>query len=732
MIGDRRHADERRGDGAESPAAVTLSPPAGSRFAGVRRRVFARRVENGVVARAWNSPLRAPALAVLLLGALTMLVFRRQLFAHWTFPWDFLGAYTTTPAFVAASVSAGHLFSWSPYVASGFPVAVDPQAGAYFPGWWLLGLLNIPATLRVLTVVQVAHVLFGSLGVLALARVRRLGWSWAAFAAVAYLFFGGFYGEAEHADMVRGFAYLPWLLWALTPPRDGRRWLRLIALPPLAWLISTGSYPGQMVAFALVGFVYLAVALWVADGGVLRREGIVLGLAVFASAGVCLAALLPYLHAEGANELHRVFEPTATARAGESMELRGLLGLYLNNFSWMYDGTVTAWAVGIPVLIGLACVRLRTVRAHAPLVACGAAALLLAMTPKIGFVGRAMASVRPLFPGRLPAAEYKAVVAVALVVLAADGWSRLASSPRRVRPGAAVLALLLVLGALLVSTRYGSATGGLWLVLLVVAASLALVWLRPSPQLLVILLIGLVVVDGLRVTHAYKLLGRISSWQVSSAEAAEYLGRDGDARKLAQTLQRAPVTRPARIPPVAPLSSDPTGSNQDASGWVADGYHLVDYGGTIERSLWTAEHNPALLTLLLEPWHAYTFPCASAGCSETIAGLPSPSKWRPSAGVHTLSYGTDSITYAVDVARPELMVENELNVSGWHANTGKVRLIDAGTPLRAWRLSPGSYTFTASYREPEKVLQEVLVVVVLLAWLGAFIALWRKPKRQVG
>ena len=45
--------------------------------------------------------------AVVLLAGLTALVFRQQLFGHWTFPWDFLGAYTTTPAYVAAAVGGG-------------------------------------------------------------------------------------------------------------------------------------------------------------------------------------------------------------------------------------------------------------------------------------------------------------------------------------------------------------------------------------------------------------------------------------------------------------------------------------------------------------------------------------------------------------------------------------------------------------------------------------------------
>ncbi len=97
----------------------------------------------------------APALAVGLLIALTVWVFHLQLFDGWSFPWDFLGTYTTTPAFVAATIGRGHLLSWSPFVASGFPVDVDPQAGMYFPGWWLLGVLRVPATLRVLTTVQV-------------------------------------------------------------------------------------------------------------------------------------------------------------------------------------------------------------------------------------------------------------------------------------------------------------------------------------------------------------------------------------------------------------------------------------------------------------------------------------------------------------------------------------------------------------------------------------------------
>jgi hypothetical protein len=657
--------------------------------------------------------------------ALTTLVFEKQIFDHWTFPWDFLGPPATTPAFVAASVGLGHLPSWSPFVAGGFPVDVDPQAGMYFPGWWLLGIMGVPATLGVLTTVQAAHVLFGSVGVLALARARRLGWSWAMVAAVAYLFFGGFYGEAEHADYFRGFAYLPWLLWALTPPRGVGRWTRLAALPPLAWLIVSGAYPAQVVSFGITGLVYVGVALRLSGRAWWRRHRAALALAVVSAAAVCVAVLLPYLRAEQAHELYRVFQPTAAVRAAWSISPLDLLGLYLNNFAWTHDGTVTAWAVAIPVLIGLACIRLETVRRQAPLVACGAVALALSMTPKIGIVGRTMASLHPLFPSRFPAADYKAVVAVALIVLGAEAWSQVAARRTGLPKRAALTGCVLVAGALLAPSTYGQPTRELWLLIVVVLASVALILVHLPQRLLVCLLVALVVIDGAREINDYHF-GSISPWQVTPSEAAPYSARDVYVRKLAALLTQAPMSRPARIPSHGPLNLAPTGTPPDTSGWVADGYHLTDYSGTIERVRWQAEHDPVWSALLLEPWHGYTFPCSKVGCNGAVH-LPAATMWHPSPDVQTLSYGLEDIVYSVNISQPVLMVENELAINGWRANTQKVRIVNAGIPLRAWRLSPGHYRFTATYQERDRLLQELMVAGALVAWLGCALALRRNP-----
>lgn len=666
------------------------------------------------------------AATALLLAGLTVWIFRLQLLDRWSFPWDFLGTYTTTPAFVADTIGRGHPLFWSPYVASGFPVDINPQAGVYFPLWWLLGALHIPLTLHALTTVQVGHVLLGSLGMMALSRARRVGWPWAILASVAFLFFGGFYGQAEHADIFRGFAYLPWLLWSLTPPAGEGRWYRLAVLPLLAWIVVTGAYPGETVSFAIVGFVYVALALRLEARLAWRSYRWALVLGVIAAIGVCAAALLPYLRAEHAGELYRTVEPTAPERAMFSISPLDFFGLYLNNFAWTYEGTITAWAVGAPILIGVACVRRLTLRRHAPLIACGVVALILGMAPKIGPIGNAMISLKPLFPSRFPASDYKAVVAISLIVISADSWSNIASRVGR-RPWIAVIVAVIVLiaGALLVPSTHAKPTYALWLliVVIVVAATLALV--RPRAPILMATLVMLVVADGAREISDYRLAGTVSPWKESPASLAFFEARSASILSLAGRLSRPPKRRPARVP-TAPTAEE------DASGWVANAYYETDYDPTLERSLWRAEHNPAWSAKLLEPWHAYTFPCSKVGCTSGHVHLPPASTWSPSSDVESISYGNESIVYSVNVKKPVLMVENELSVRGWGSNTHKAHLVSSsGVPLRSWRLAQGHYRFIARFQEPDRWLQWLALAIALMAWAGSGVVIRRAWRPSV-
>jgi hypothetical protein len=675
-----------------------------------------------------RDPRLAPVMAVGCLVVLTMGVFARHLFGHWTFQWDFLGSYSTAPAFVGATIGTGHPLSWSPFVASGFPVDVDPQAGIYFPVWWVFGAIGVPLNLTAVTAIQVAHVFFGAVGVLALARARRIAWPWATAAASAYLFFGGFYGESEHADIFRGFAYLPWLLWSLTPPDADRRWLRLVAVPPIIWLIASGAYPGQLVAFSIIGTVYVVVALLEGPRWEWGRHWIPLALTGIASVAAAAAVLLPYLVADHRHELIRVYQPTAAIRAAESYAPIDLLALELNAFALHPDGSIVSWALALPILIGLVCSIGATIRRHLPVLAVGVVALALATTPRIGFIGRAMVALGPMFPSRFPASDYKAAIAVAIVILSAEAWAHIASG-EKVRTWPAILiACACAAAAVLAPSTYAPTTRTLWLLLLVVAATVALIIRRPRLELFVVALIALIAVDGIRDARDVRLNGTISAWQVPPSQALLYRSNERFVDDLGAVLRSAPPTRPARVAPWAPVSTSPRGNPPDAAGWVADGYHFIDYTGPLELALWRVEQNPTWVRLMLEPWHAWVFPCASC---RSAGALPAPAAWHPSRSVHTISYGAGRIVYAVDLKRPAVMVENELAIPGWRSNTGRAHVISSSIPLRTWRLAAGHYRFTASYQEPGRKLQEAVALLSLIAWLGSVALIVRRRRRSL-
>ena len=424
--------------------------------------------------------------------------------------------------------------------------------------------------------------------------------------------------------------------------------------------------------------------------------------------------------------MYRIYQPTAAIRAAESFAPVDLLGLEMNSFAIHPDGSIVSWALAVPILIGLACSTRATLRRHIPLLATGIVALLLATTPRIGFIGRAMVALGPLFPSRFPASDYKAGIAVAIVVLSAEAWAYVGSARRARIWAAALVGCLLAAGVLFAHATYAPTTRTPWLALLVIVATVALIAWRPRAELLVVALIALVVVDGVRDARDVRATGGISAWQVTPSEALMYRANERYVDNLYAVLVHAPVTRPARIKPWAPISVSPRGDPPDAAGWVADGYHFNDYTGPLERTLWRVEQSPAWTRLMLEPWHAWVFPCG-ARCPAHGATLPPSSTWRVSDSVRTVSYGAGRIVYQVHLSHPALMVENELAIDGWHANTNRAHVIKAGVPLRTWRLAAGNYRFTASYQEPGRPLQESVALISLLAWLGCVaLVVWRR------
>jgi hypothetical protein len=255
------------------------------------------------------------------------------------------------------------------------------------------------------------------------------------------------------------------------------------------------------------------------------------------------------------------------------------------------------------------------------------------------------------------------------------------------------------------------------------------VW-RPASIVLAGALFVLIAIDGARELHDYRLRGGGQPWAIPPSQAHLVAAQDNSVRQLPFTLSHPPPARPPRVPSVFTLSTYPTGTDTDAAGWVGDGYHLTDYGSTIETARWQAEHNSRWASLLLGPWAAFTWSCAEVGCTSGRVHLPLLSTWKSNPAVQTLSYGAQRIVYSVYLAEPVLMVENELAIRGWRADRPGVRIVDAGIPLRAWRLPAGSYEFTANYTQPGQPGQLVAVLLALAAWLAAAVLIFSRGARR--
>src|SRR5437016_6109159 len=91
-------------------------------------------------------------------------IFWEHYFNNVGFPWDFNMSYYAWPAFWTTAISMGIFPQWIPYQAIGYPLAINAQSGLYYPIFWIFPLLHIAYTLHAAIIVQVLHILFGSIG----------------------------------------------------------------------------------------------------------------------------------------------------------------------------------------------------------------------------------------------------------------------------------------------------------------------------------------------------------------------------------------------------------------------------------------------------------------------------------------------------------------------------------------------------------------------------------------
>ncbi len=151
--------------------------------------------------------------AATVLAIFVLLLFYRLLFTDRVLAsGDILHYFYPYRDFAAASLRAGDIPLWNPYIFMGAPFLANPQAASLYPLHWPLSWL--PVTRQIYWSGAI-HAWILALGGYALMRRWGMGWLAAVSTGLVLAGSGFFGGLLGHINQMNGAAWLPWLLWAL-------------------------------------------------------------------------------------------------------------------------------------------------------------------------------------------------------------------------------------------------------------------------------------------------------------------------------------------------------------------------------------------------------------------------------------------------------------------------------------------------------------------------------------
>lgn len=280
-----------------------------------------RRAGAGALARV-RAFLPETGLVLGVLTALMLLIFGDFLSGRTSPQFDFVGAYNAEAFAWWFDGSFFRPMEWAPYTWGGYPTVASLQNSAWYLPVGAVANLTF-FDIHAASVLHVLHVVFASVGVYALGRRWGLGVLPATFGLCAAFFVAGFYSNAQHVDIVRGYAWIPWLLFVLSPAWPWRRWWAVPGAAVVLWQVLVGAYPGIIVATVYAG------AVWVLAQQLLMRPRLrefLLPLGVAAASAGLLSAIkyVPVLLIKG------VGSPTG---ADDSAFDWGILGTVFYGYS---------------------------------------------------------------------------------------------------------------------------------------------------------------------------------------------------------------------------------------------------------------------------------------------------------------------------------------------------------------------------------------------------------------
>jgi hypothetical protein len=558
---------------------------------------------------------------------------------------------------------------------------------------------------------------------------------------VVYQFFGGFYSNAEHMDIVRAYSWLPWLFWGATV--QGSLQIRNFLLPAIFYCVATASYPGNTISHGVFLGIYILYQFCQRSPYSTRKNMLIMvGLLVLGIVISAVALSPPFLLR---HELTRANEKVAPPpwlfpnwlsvlapwTAGKAM-IRGYFG----------DPSMVSAFVGVPTLALIILIRRTTAKAFAVWWLLFVFALMLAQGSVSMFYHIAVTIVPVLGLSRMAPSDYRGIVGLSLIVIAAGSLSAFLASTEGVQRELIrqKFKYLCLIPAIVMSGFFIvllPAEEFVWL-LAIWGATIFALYVR-WPRLMgfnvppVALLVVLVLAGGWHVLSVSNW-----TWTAQGEDIDELYKR---SIGFSTSTWPLPVAEKIRGVPTRPARIDRKRADFSWAGYLDGTYQMGDWGNTVLNARAKLQTEPVLAKYMLQPLTPLVFPnvqtlsidMVRSRLEQLVNGV-----WERQNAVTPVKYGLNSIVYQVRLTADSVLVENEIWFPGW---TGKlkreatrvenIRATGVENTLRAWRLPAGQYKFVTEFRTPYLRVCALVSMAGLLIYLALLAMAYRSWRARM-
>lgn len=637
---------------------------------------------------------------LLVLVIQNILIFYKHYFLGYGIPWDFMHTYLALPYYWIEASRLGVDISWTPFQGMGYPFHMQLQSGFYYLPNWLFVVFNKSYTITSAIIFQDIHVLFGAIGAVFASRFFNLSWKEALLVGVLYQGFGGFYSNASHIDIVRAYAYTPWILGPILgswSPLNKYLLPSILVLPLWTYLLWTGGYIGISIAVSFTLGIVLIVRIFTETTH--RKTGLtILFSLVIGMLLVAVAYLPPLLQM---NEINRTNEIL-------SYDYLQWIDLYSLIYPIDYpdlphNKTMRLGSIGIIAFILLLSGISKILDWNRWLLL----TLLLSILMASGILHNILiAYIPPLGFSRFTLSDYKGLLGLVLLLLSIKSFQSI-SYKINIRFLTIFVLLFIIFGYIFLGLHeYKYIKDVLFLLLIV---SLVLITLffahKDRKQIVLFALLILAFADWYRI-HGYKAYFNTPG---TTGHIERRFGSYLKTQiKLHHTLKNPPIKRPSRI--------DIKDLKTRIKGYYTGQYIMRDYRGPelFIRYIDILETSN-LYNFAMSEWKAVTL--------NNTEHIPESDEQIKMNNINTLSYGTSKIIYSVYLDSNTSIVENEIYWKGWQmdfvnslGNNITLRPFDVDG-FRGWVLPAGRYKMVATYHVPNQKISILISFIGIVLWL---------------